>query len=59
MSRVRIPRPPGMWRGVVWELARAGRAGVVGVVEDHKRVGNEGVQVKNYIVKNHFSFSSF
>ena len=40
-------------------LARAGRAGAVGVVEDHKRVGNEGVQVKKYIVKNHFSFSSF
>ena len=25
--------------GGVWELVRVGRAGVAGVVEDHKRVG--------------------
>ena len=43
----------------MWELARAGRAGVAGVVENHKWVGNEGVQVKNYIVENQFSFSRF
>ena len=43
----------------MWELARAGRAGVAGVVEDYQKVGNEGVQVKNYIVENQFSFSRF
>ena len=49
----------GIEEGGVWELVRAGRAGVAGVVEDHKRGRNGGVQVKNYIVKNQFSFSRF
>ena len=58
-SWVRTPVSDGNRKGDEGGLARAGRAGAVGVVEDHKRVGNEGVQVKNYIVKNQFSFSRF